>query len=150
MKIRIFSKRYNVMLYVALPGIFLLTVVLILLYVLTPSLGIEDAQKRVRLYLQRELSQEHSAMLKKQGIRLPEYDMAEQWTKEINRINNLKFVSVAMKRPLPDILFGFESPAYVVQVIFLDENQQHNLRYFWLSWDGIDRETSKLIWFFSV
>ena len=138
------------MLYVALPGIFLLTVVLILLYVLTPSLGIEDAQKRVRLYLQRELSQEHSAMLKKQGIRLPEYDMAEQWTKEINRINNLKFVSVAMKRPLPDILFGFESPAYVVQVIFLDENQQHNLRYFWLSWDGIDRETSKLIWFFSV
>ena len=138
------------MLYVALPGIFLLTAVLLLLYVLTPSLGIEDAKNRVRLCLQRELSQEHSTMLKKQGIKVPDYDMAEQWKKEINRINNLKFVAVTMKRPLPDILFSFESPTYVVEVTVIDENQQHNLRYFWLSWDGIDRETSKLIWFFSV
>ena len=138
------------MLYVAPPGIFLLTVVLLLLYVVTPSLGIEDAKNRVRLCLQRELSQEHSTMLNQQGIRVPYYDMAEEWKKEIKRINNLQFVSVAMKRPLPDILFGFESPTYVAQVIFVDKDQQHNLRYFWLSWDGIDRETSKLIWFFSV
>ena len=150
MKIWILHKRYNLIIYVGLPGIILSIGVFTILYILTPSLSIEDAKNRIRLSLQRELSQKHNAMLEKTGNRLPDYDMAKQWEKEINRINNLKFVSVTIKRPFPDILLSFESPTYVVRVVFLGENRQQSIRYFWLSWDGIDREISKRVWFFSI
>ncbi len=150
MKLWISHKRYNLIIYVGLPGIILLAGLFAALYVVTPSIRIEDARRRIRLSLQRELSMKHNAMLKQTGNKLPDYDMAKQWEKEINQINNLKFVSATIKRPFPDILLGFDTPTYVVRVVFLDQNQQHSTHYFWLSWNGFDRETSKSVWFFSI
>ena len=62
----------------------------------------------------------------------------------------MKFSSVTVKRLIPDILFGIGSPCWVVRVTLPDNGQQQHSRYFWLSWDGVDREIAKVFWYFSI
>ncbi len=90
------------------------------------------------------------AVLKEKGMKVPDVEMAKQWKEEIDRVNNLEFISVNIGRPIPDILFNPATPTYVVRVVLSDKEHQDDPRYFWISWDGIDREISRLIWFVSL
>jgi hypothetical protein len=124
-------------------------VLLLLLVYVATSMNSGDVEKRVRRCIQRELSQRHMKMLREKGLVIPDIDVARQWKEEIEQSSNLNFVSVRVKRPLLDILFS-ETPTYVVQAIIGDENGQYSTRYFWLSWDGVDREISRFAWFVSM
>jgi len=131
-------------------GVFIFTGLFVLLYHLTPSLSTEDAEKRVRLFLQRELSQKHMSVLKASGKKIPDPNMARQWQKEIRDIKSIKFGSVVVKRFIPEILLSEGVPDSIVKVTVLNNYQKPDCRYFWLSRDGMDRETSGLVWFFSI
>ena len=124
-------------------GLFLLLVNMV------TSMDPEVAEKRVRQCIQRELSQRHMKMLKEKGLAVPDSDLALRWEDEIKQSNNVSFVSVKVKRPFLDILIS-ETPTYVVQVVIDGENQKGSTRYFWLSWDGIDREISRVAWLVSI
>lgn len=150
MRIQVLYKRKKFVIYVSIAGICLFTGLFLLLYILSPQLSTEDAVKRVRLLLQRELSLEHMSLLKASGRKLPDRDVAAQWEEEIKDIKNLRFKSVDVNRLIPDILFNDFSPSWVVRISIPDDNEKLNYRYFWLGWDGIDRETSRVIWFFSI
>lgn len=149
MKAHLSVKRYHFFLYLGLPSIFLAVGIVTVLCLITPSLNDEEAKRRIRLSLKRELSQKHMTILKKSGKKVPDHQTAIQWQEEIRKINSLRVSSVIIKRPLPDIVLAFDRPTYVAQVTFLDEEQHQNIRYFWLSWAGVDREISKWIWYFS-
>ena len=135
---------------ISLSGAILIIGVLALLYILTPRLTKEQAENRVRLCLKYKISAKHMEQLKQSGESLPDYETARRWEEEIKRINKLKFVSVSIKRPLPDILLGFDTPIWVVRVIILDEASKPEIHYFWLSRDGPDRKISKWAWIFSI
>ena len=82
-----------------------------------------------------------------QGLNI---DTATQLKEELIQIDNLKFVSVDVKRLIPDILLSPHRPTHIVRIVSSNQNQQYPPRYFWLSWDNFDRETSKLLWLFSI
>ena len=150
MQIRFFLKRRSVIMYAGLPGIILITCVVALLYLITPSLSISDAKSRVLVCMKRDVSRKHFTALEQQGIGVPDYDTAIRWKEDISRINSLKILSCRIKRPIPDIFLGFDSPVDVVEVVFCDNGRELEPRYFWISWDGIDREASKMMWYFSM
>ena len=86
MRIWVIQKRNKSIIHVSIAATIILIGVIALLQILTPSLSVEDAEKRVRLLLQRELSQKHMSILKKIGQKIPDHNMAIQWEKEIRRI----------------------------------------------------------------
>ena len=131
-----------------LQALILLAGLATLLYFLMPSLSPDAAQTRVHLYLLRTISQEQREMLRERDVSLPDTDLALQWKEAVDRIKNLRFVSVKVKRPLPELLNPL-SPDSVVRVVLVGPNEPPRIRYFWLSWAGIDRECSKLAWTFS-
>ena len=139
------SGKRKLLVIIGIPGALLVTGVFLLLQLTTPNLTVEEAQKRVRLYLQRVASQRHMQTLKENNLKLPTDEMAKQWKQEIDRINSIEFAETKVKRPIPDILFEQATPAYVVKVVYSD-NSTH---YFWISFEGIDREISKFMWLIS-
>ena len=133
---------------VIISGAVFFIVLLFLLSLTVSSLGEEDAQRRVRLCMQREIALRHQEMLREQSVKLPDRETALQWQKEMQRVDTLHFESILVKRPVIDIILSPLSPTYVVRVVFKEEEQVGESRYFWLSWSGIDRETSRTIWLF--
>jgi len=149
MKVYTFRPRHRFI--ITFTGLFALVLIaaLIVLPFLTSSMSHENAEKRVRRCILRELSQQHMAMLQERGLGLPDAAMAAQWKDEIDRAHNLTFVSIKLRRPIPDVLNPF-CPTFVVKAVFQDDASRTIPRYFWLSWDGIDRETAKIVWYFSL
>ena len=146
--IRLKSRKIKILVTLS-SGLLLACVVLILLN-LSTSLSKEDAQKRVRLLLSTKVTQHYMATLKKQDK--DEFDIATatQMKEELDRINNLKFVSVDVKRLIPDIVLAPHKPTHIVRVVLQNQNQQSPPRYFWLPYAYKDKETSKLFWLFSI
>ena len=135
---------------IALSGGVLLGCAFLILLNLSTSLSREDAEKRVRLLLSTKVIQRYMTALKDQNKKSFDFETAAQMKEELDRINNLKFVSVDVKRLIPDILLMPDRPSHVVKVVLQNQNQQYPPRYFWLPWANIDRETSKLAWLFSI
>ena len=130
-------------------GLLLGCVILIILN-LSTSLSKKDAEKRVRLLLSGKVTQQYMAALKDQDTGEFDTETATQLKEELDRINNLKFVSVNVKRLIPDILLQPHRPTHVVRVVMQNQNQQDPPRYFWLPYANIDKETSKFFWLFSI
>ena len=130
-------------------GVLLGCAVLILLNLAT-SLSKEDAQKRVRLLLSTEVTQRYMAAMKDRNAHGFDIETAAKLKEELDMINNLKFVSVDVKRFIPDVLLDSDRPAHIVRVVLQNRNQQDPPRYFWLPYADIDKETSKLLWIFSI
>lgn len=118
-------------------------------FILMNALEPDDMEHRVRMILKRNISQRQMDDLKSAGMKIPDDHMAQQWQKEYTRIMNLEFLSVSTKNPLLDI-FSPDQPNFVVRVEIREESNQIRTLYFWLSWTGIDREISKIAWYFSI
>jgi hypothetical protein len=135
---------------VTLSGGVLLGCVILILLNLSTSLSKEDAQKRVSLLLSKEITQRYVATMKKQDTDGFDIETATQLKEELDQINNLKFVSIDIKRLIPDILLAPHRPTHIVRIVLQNQNQQSHPRYFWLAWANVDKETSKLLWLFSI
>lgn len=135
--------------FVGIPAILILILLIALSFILMNALEPEDAEHRVRMILMREVTQRHMEELRQTSRKIPNEQMAAQWLEEINQTKNLKFLSLSLKNPILDI-FTPDSPTFVVRAVIRNENQQDQIRFFWLSWAGIDREISKIAWLFSI
>ena len=134
-------------------GLTLAEIIIILLIALlsyfAPDLSKEDAIQRIKMFHTLEYMQQQQKVLKNQGKKLPDKEMAKEWGLELKRIKGMKFKSVEINQPILEIIFNFDSPAYVVRVEIDDENQSEQSKYFWIDLMGVDRETSKYVWWFS-
>ena len=151
MKIRIARTRRGVIIsFFGTAAVLLAAALLILPYIMNPAPSPKEAEKRVRLLLKRDFLNREQNLLKERGMHLPDYDRARQWKEEIDRIDGIPFLSVRVKRLIPDVLFFSTTPDFVVRVVVQDEKGKTRTRYFLLSTAGIDIETSYAAWFFSI
>lgn len=148
--IRISLSNRNTKILITLSGSVLLGFAVLILLNLSASLSKEDAEKRVRSLLSREATQRCMAALESRNSGESDFDTAAQLKQELDRIDNMKFVSVDVRRLIPDILLSPLRPSHVVRVVLLDRNQQSPPRYFLLPYAYIDKESSKILWLFSI
>ena len=107
MKINIFQPRNRrVIIYVGISAAAIFAGIFLVLVNLATSMNSEEAKKRVRVCIQRDIAQSHMNMLKEKGYRLPDNEMARQWQEELTQAKNLNIISIKIKRPLLDILFA--------------------------------------------
>lgn len=139
--------RGRVVLALSLSGGLLFLLMFAGFYFWTPRLNPQEAQKRVRACLLREVSQRHMNELKSHALDVPDLVMATRWKTEMDDIHSLEFVRVEIKRLIPDILLSPDAPSYVVQAVFVGEEEP---RTFIISWDGVDREASSAVWMFCL
>lgn len=150
MKPKIFRSRDHIVItFVGIPAVLVLSSLFVLSFMLMNVLEPDDPEHRVRMILMREVSQHHMEELSQTGMKVPDEKMANRWLEEINQTKNLDFVSLSLKNPILDI-FTPDSPTFVVRAVIRDNQQQENVRFFWLSWAGVDREISKTAWLFSI
>jgi hypothetical protein len=150
MKIRFVQTRHGVIIsFFGLAALLLVAGMLILPYFLVPAPGPKEAEQRIRLLLKREFFDREMAVLREKGRKLPGYDRARQWEREIKRIDRIRFLSTTVNRLIPDILLLDATPTFVVRVKVQEKGGKARTRYFLLRTDGIDRETTYLPWFFS-
>ncbi len=113
------------------------------LFSITP----EEAEEGIRLYLLSEVTDQY--LVDEDGnMGIPSRETALRLEEEVDRVNNLEFVSVEVRRTIiPPHLR--RSTHFVVKAIIRDrENIQ--TRYFWSDASRVVRETSKLHWYIPV
>ncbi len=130
-------------------GLLFCLAVLVLLSLSTP-ISEEEAKARVRLILSKKITQQYMHILKDKQLSQYDFDIGKQLEEELNRIKNLEFLSIEIRRLIPDILLRPEMPTHIVKVILRDKDKKYPPRYFWIDWFYFDRETSKYVWWFSI
>ena len=147
MKIRLSFR--NKLILITLSVTVLLAVTLTTLFNMSAQLSREEAEKRIRVYLTKEMSQK----LIQVNAEFPEGrekqmklgELAEQ-LKEVNAVD---ITSIEVKKLLPDIFIQPHRPTHIVRVELRTAGKQHPPRYFWLPWSNIDSETSEAAWYFA-
>lgn len=114
------------------------------LYSLTP----EEAEEDIRLYLLIEAAEKY--LVDEDGnMGVPDREAALRYEEEVDRIDNLEFVSVEVRRTIIPPHLRRSRPHFVVKAVIRDrENIQ--TRYFWSDAIRVVRETSKLHWYIPV
>jgi hypothetical protein len=135
---------------VILSGSFLLGIIIIALFNLSSKLPVQDAEKRIKLILARQVTQLY---LDPGTHKMPgnmDAETGKRYGEELKSIRELKFSSIKVRKLIPDYILMPHRPTHIVQAELLTEGYQHPPRYFWLSWSGIDREISRVAWYFSL
>lgn len=147
MKIRL--RLRNKLILIALTGAVLLSVALATLFNMSGSLSVEAAEKRIRVYLTKQMSQK----LIKVNAEFPEgYEKQKKLSElaeELKKVNAVEIISIEVKKLLPDIFVRPHRPTHIARVKLRTANEQFTLRYFWLPWSNIDIETSEAAWYFA-
>lgn len=114
------------------PAVILLLGILVLPYLLAGSLEPEEAERRIREYLLREVTRQQMAELESGGTRVPDRETALRWEEQINRVNELEFDAVEVKRAVlvPPLR---RRTNFVAKAVFRDENRRVQTRYFWFN-----------------
>ena len=133
-----------------LSGSLLLGVALLVLLNLSTTMSSQEAETRVRTFLARQVTQKYMPLVMNRQGKQPDVDSARQMEKDLRRIKDLKFVSIDVGRVIPDFLLRPHRPTHIARVVLRDGDGQHALRYFRLPWGGIDTESSRAAWFFSI
>lgn len=105
-----------------IPAIILLVSIIALPYLLGGSLEPEEAERRVREYLLREVTYQQLAELESSGADTPDERMALRWKEQIDRVNNMEFVSVEVKRAVLVPPFRRRTN-FAVKVVVREEKQ---------------------------
>jgi len=137
-------------LFVIASGSVLVGGILLALLNVSASLPREEAEERIRLLMSREITQRYLAERNGKPAAEADVGVGLRLKEALEQLNGLEFLSVDVKRPIPDILLRPHQPGHVVRVVLRDRNRQYAPRYFWLPWGDVDSETSRWAWFFSM
>ena len=146
---RIASRRRTITV-TGVPAIILLLGILVLPYLWDYSLEPEEAQEAIRLYLLGEVTDQYLVEHEDGSIGIPNREMGLRYEEEVDRVNNLEFVSVEVRRTIipPHLRRG---TTFVVKAVIRDPQEQHTkTRYFWFDGPILVRETSKHHWYFPI
>lgn len=145
MRIRL-SLRYKLIL-IALSATMLLGGTVVTLFNISQALSAEAAEKRIRVYLTKGMSQK----LIKVNAEFPEgkekQNKLAELAEELKKVNAIEISSIDVKKLLPDIFIRPHQPTYIARVEMNTSSEQFPPRYFWLPWSNIDTETSEMAWY---
>lgn len=134
---------------IVLSGTVLVAVALFILFNISSDLSPEAAEKRIRVYLTKEMSQklikvnaEHPASVEKDRLLS---DLAE----ELKKVNAVEIKSIEVKKLLPDIFIRPHQATHIARVELRTDTDEFQPRYFWLPWSNIDSEISEAAWYFA-
>jgi len=129
-------------------AIIVLLGILILPYLWDDSLEPGEAEEAIRLYLLVEAADRYLVEREDGSTGFSNRQMGLRYEEEVDRVNNLEFVSVEVKRTIiPPHLR--RSTHFVVKAVIRDQGQIVT-RYFWLNGPMVVRETSKLHWYVPI
>ena len=134
---------------IVLGSMVLAAIVIAYLFHVSPGLSVKDAEKRVRVYLTKEMSQklikvnaEYPASAEKERI-------LSELAEELKKVNTVEITAIEVKKLLPDIFIRPHRPTHIVRVEIRTDLQEYPPRYFWLPWSNVDSETSEAVWYFA-
>lgn len=134
---------------IAFSGLAALIVVLAALFNMSGELSVQEAEKRIRVYLTKEMSER----LIQVNAEFPEgYEKQKklsQLAEELKKINAVEITSIEVKKLLPDIFIRPHRPTFIARVEMKTATKKFPPRFFWLPWTGIDTETTELAWQFA-
>jgi hypothetical protein len=126
-------------------AIVLLLGILVLPYLWDGSLEPEEAEEAIRLYLLGEVAEQYLVEREDGSTGILNREVGLRYEEEVDRVNNLEFVSVEVRRTIiPPHLR--RSTHFVVKAVIRDQEQHTETRYFWFNGPIVVRETSKLHW----
>ena len=135
---------------IALSGTVLVAVALFSLFNMSPDLALANAEKRVRVYLTKEMSEK----LIQVNVAYPEgYEKQSKLTElaeELKKVNAVEITSIEVRKLIPDILIRPHRPTHIARVEMRTDTEKFPPRYFWLPWSNIDSETTEAAWYFSM
>ena len=131
------------------PGIVLLGLMVLGPYLHSASLGEAEAEARIRQVLRREIIGVHLPRDSAGVPSIPDAGAAAKLAAAFAALKRLEFGSIRVASPIPDLLFP-ERPNFVVRVTAAERSGRPDVRYFWLGWDGFDREISWIAWALSI
>lgn len=148
MKIQLGFK--NRLIIIAVSGVVLTAVVVASLFNMSSDLAIADAEKRVRVYLTKEMSEK---LIQVNAVYPEGYEKQQKLSElaeELKKINAVEITSIEVKKLIPDILIRPNRPTHIVRVEMRTATRKFPPRYFWLPWSSIDSETTEAAWYFSL
>ncbi len=129
---------------ISVSGGFLLAVAALVFFNASSTLSREDAKARIRVVLQSEVLQRQAMS---GGAMTPE--KAEALARALAGVQAIEFASLDTGKLLPDYVLRPHRPTHIVRAEMGIPGGKPAVRYFWLPWDGIDRETGRSAWAFA-
>jgi len=148
MKVRLSFRKKLII--IALSGTAILGIVLITLFNVSSTLTLDQAEKRVRVYLTREMSEKLIRVNNEFPSGFEKEKKLGELAEELKRINAIKITSIEVRKLIPDILIRPHRPTHIVRVEMHTDTKTFPSRYFWLSWTNIDTETTETAWYLSL
>lgn len=134
---------------IVLSGTVITGALLLTLFNMSEDLPVHQAEKRVRVYLTKEMSEKLIQVNNNYPSRYEKEKKLANLAEELKKINAIKITSIEVKKLLPDIFIRPHRPAYIVRVEMHTDTKKFPPRYFWLPWTNIDTETTETVWYFS-
>jgi hypothetical protein len=129
---------------ISVSGGFLLALAALVFLNASATLSREDAQARIRQVLQREVLQRQA--LSAGGMTA---EKAEALARALAAVKSIEISSLETGKLAPDYVLRPHRPTHIVRAEMRGPGGPARVRYFWLPWDGIDRETGATAWHFS-
>lgn len=136
-------------------GLVLLFAMLSLPNLLAPTLDEAEAEKWIRLYLKKEISNRQLVELAKSGLRVPDREAAKQIGEDLRAVDEIEFLSIEVKHFLVALPTD-TSRLFTARAVLRGADGQEQTRYFSLSAESrlYDffwvNEHSRLMWAFSI
>lgn len=145
LKIKLSVNQYK---YVIIISSTILIGIVILIW-LNQSFSLEntEAEERIRRLLSRAVTNNYSHLFNDNNTL--DYDTGLKLQQELREVNNLVISGIEIKKLAPGYLLRPHMPTYIVKTE-IGSNGNLLIRYFWLSYSNIDRETSYTAWLFAL
>lgn len=106
-----------------------------------------EAEDRIRLLMSRSVTNNYVHLFNENNKL--DFDTGIKLQQELRAVNDLEVSNIEIKKLAPDYLLRPHRSTYIAKA---DVGNADNflIRYFWLSYSNIDRETSHMAWIFSL
>ena len=135
---------------VALTGLVIAGIALILLFNMSTELSVAQAEKRVRVYLTRQMSEKLIQVNNEFPSGYEKERKLAELAEELKKVNAIKITAIEVRKLLPDLFVRPHQPTQIVRVEMHTDTKTFAPRYFWLSQSGVDLETTETAWHFSL
>jgi len=135
---------------IALSGTAILGMVLITLFNMSSTLSLDQAEKRIRVYLTKQMSEKLVQVNNEFPSGFEKEKKLSELAEELKQINAIKITSIEVRKLIPDIVIRPHRPTHIVRVEMHTDTKTFPPRYFWLPWTSIDSETTETAWYLSL
>ena len=148
MKLIIYLKKLRVVILLSVTA--MVAVTLGSLFNMSSDLSVEDAERRIRVYLTREMSEQLIKVNNEHPASSIKERLLSNLAEDLKKINAIEIRSIEVRKLIPDIFTKPHEPTFIARVEMQTVNRRFPPRYFWLPWSNIDSETNETAWYFAL